>query len=100
VNVLKIAIDEVYNGKTFFPRDIKRIVEDLSTHEIDTPVRLSNREKEVLQLVAQGYSTPSIAQELFLSKETISDYRESLMRKFQAKNAPDLVRLSFKCRIL
>jgi DNA-binding NarL/FixJ family response regulator len=100
VNILKIAIDEVYNGGTFFPRDIKKIIEDLSTDPTCTAIRLSKREKEVLHLVAHGYSTLGIAQALSLGKETISDYRESLMKKFRAKNAPDLVRLSFEWRVL
>jgi DNA-binding NarL/FixJ family response regulator len=101
INVLKIAIDTVHAGNTFFPREIKQELDRAREQITKTlPFKLTNREEQVLSLVSRGYSTPLIAQELALHKETISDYRESLMKKLRAKNAADLVRISYEWGIL
>lgn len=100
VNVLKVAIDSVYNGETFFSREIRQELRNNERIELKPQVKLSNREKEVLHLVSTGYSTPNIAERLKLHKDTISDYRESLMKKLRAKNAADLVRIAYESKIL
>ena len=61
---------------------------------------LSNREKEILTLISYGYSTPDIADKLFLSRETIKTHRKRIIVKMNAKNAADLVRLAFQTHIL
>jgi DNA-binding NarL/FixJ family response regulator len=52
---------------------------------------LSDREKEVLQLVVQGYSSRAIGGRLNLSPRTIDHHRASLLKKFKMKNTVDLV---------
>ena len=55
------------------------------------PIKLSNREKEVLQLLASGNSTKSIAEKLDLSFHTIATYRKRLLEKTEVKNTTELV---------
>jgi DNA-binding NarL/FixJ family response regulator len=50
------------------------------------PDVLSKREKEILQLIAQGYSNKEIAEQLFLSVKTIETHRRSIYRKLGLKN--------------
>jgi len=50
------------------------------------------REKEILQLIVQEFSTAEIAKELFLSSETIKSHRSKIMRKLQVKNVAGIVR--------
>ena len=52
---------------------------------------LSDREKEVLCLVVQGYSSREIGERLHLSSRTIDHHRASLLKKFKMKNTVDLV---------
>ena len=54
-------------------------------------LQVSDKEQEVLQLVEQGLSTLEIADRLFRSKHTIDTHRKSLLNKFDAKNAVDLI---------
>ncbi len=54
-------------------------------------VLITAREKEVLKLIALGYTDPEIGSRLFLSKFTINTHRKSLIRKFDAKNACNLI---------
>jgi len=53
---------------------------------------LTNREREVLQLIAEGMSTKKIARELHLSVKTIEWHRSHLMHKLKAENMLDLVK--------
>lgn len=54
-------------------------------------VTLSEREKQVLSLIAAGKTNPQIAEQLFLSPETIKWYRRKLIAKFNAANSAELV---------
>ena len=50
-------------------------------------IRLTDREIEVLDYLAQGKTTKEIAEIIFLSDETVKSHRAKLMQKFDAKNA-------------
>ena len=52
---------------------------------------LTDRERQVLQRIAHGLTTPDIADALALSPKTIDSHRMSLMRKLEVNNAPALV---------
>ena len=56
--------------------------------------RLSSREREILQLVAEGKSSTEIAAALSLSSKTIETYRSRLMRKLGIKDIPTLVKFA------
>lgn len=61
--------------------------------------RLSEREREVLQLVAEGRSNREIAEALVLTIKTVESHRASVMRKLSAKSRADLVRFAMDNRI-
>lgn len=50
-------------------------------------VSLTDREVQVLQQLAYGYTTSEIGENLYLSSETIKNYRSNLLRKFDCKNS-------------
>jgi DNA-binding CsgD family transcriptional regulator len=52
---------------------------------------LTSREREVLELVARGYSSKQIAHELSISKHTVESHRKNLLQKLKANNAADLI---------
>ena len=62
--------------------------------------RLSNREREVLQAVAEGYSTKQIAEMLDVSIKTIEAHRANLMKKLDARSAVELTRCAFEIGII
>lgn len=102
-DILKFAIKTVNAGSNYFPKNIQAkldtpIIDNDITY--DGPLILSKREREILDYVSKGFTTSEIAECLMLQKDTISDYRDLLMKKFQAKNAPDLIRLAYQWKIL
>jgi DNA-binding CsgD family transcriptional regulator len=55
---------------------------------------LTPREKEIIQLVSQGYSSKDIAAKLFISKHTVESHRKHILHKLKVKNAPQMVNRS------
>lgn len=57
--------------------------------------QLSDREVEVLRLLANGYNNPQIAEQLFLSRQTVETHRKNLKRKLELRSLRDLMRYAF-----
>jgi len=57
---------------------------------------LTSREREVLQLIAEGYSNQRIAQELFISVKTVEAHKAHIMSKLHARNRTDLIRYALR----
>jgi DNA-binding CsgD family transcriptional regulator len=53
---------------------------------------VSNREKEIIQLIAQEYTTDEIAEKLIISKHTIEAHRKNIFYKLQVKNIAGLIK--------
>lgn len=60
----------------------------------------SKRELQVLKLIAFERTIPEIAQELYISVETVKTHRRHLLQKMNVRNTAGLVRKSFEKRIL
>ncbi|WP_084524005.1 LuxR C-terminal-related transcriptional regulator [Adhaeribacter aquaticus] len=54
--------------------------------------KLSEREKEVLKLIAEGLTNQEIADKLFNSKRTIETHRQNILTKTKCKNTPALIK--------
>jgi DNA-binding NarL/FixJ family response regulator len=61
---------------------------------------LTEREREVMVYVAQGYTSQEVANRLKLSPKTVETYRARLMQKLGLKKRADLVRLALECGLL
>ena len=61
---------------------------------------LSNREQQILRLIAFEKTTEEIAGELFISGHTAMSHRKKILRKLQVKNAAGLVRKAFELGLL
>lgn len=91
------AIRAVYSGKAFFSPAVSRmLVEDyvrqLQDREIeDSYELLTTREREILQLVAEGKSNKEIAAVLNLSLYTVETHRGNLMEKLGLHTVPELI---------
>jgi len=57
-------------------------------------INLTDREKQILYLIVNEYTTKEIAKELFLSTDTIKSHRAALLNKLKVKNVAGLVRVA------
>jgi len=79
-------------------REQKRALEE--TADDNHPDGLSDREREVLSLTAQGYSSQEIGDQLALSAKTVETYRTRVMRKLDLRHRSDLVRYALRVGLL
>lgn len=84
---LILAIQELLTGKEFYPPEIRKLLNSSETQNL----LLSEREKEVLKLIALGYSNIEIANELILSKETIKTHKRNIKIKLDLKTNREIV---------
>jgi DNA-binding CsgD family transcriptional regulator len=63
-------------------------------------ITLTNREREVLELISKGYSYREIAEKLFISKETVISHRKHLLSKFKVQNSAELIRAAMENNLL
>jgi DNA-binding NarL/FixJ family response regulator len=104
---LSDAIREVQKGNTFFSPPIARRISHLNQKSLDRKgrlkaktVRLSSREVEVLQLIAEGEANKQIAAELDISTKTVEKHRDHLMRKLDIHDTAGLTRYAIAAGII
>ncbi len=96
-----MAIKKVYEGDTYYSSHVtnvlmKHLTKGTKPSETGDQVKLTNRESEILKLIAEEYSNPEIAEKLFISIRTVDTHRRNLLDKLQAKNTAGLVRYAMK----
>ena len=85
------AIEAVMDGKFFLSLEAATTIKNNSDSQI--PV-ITRREKEVLELIAEGLTNNEIADKLFISSTTVDTHRKNLLTKFEVKNTASLIRLA------
>jgi len=96
------AVRAVHAGQRYLSQKISdRVVDDYITQrkavEAKSPLaHLSQREREILQLVVEGKSSTEIAEVLYLSSKTIDTYRTRLMKKLGINDIPNLVKFAIQ----
>jgi DNA-binding NarL/FixJ family response regulator len=100
------AIQTVYEGKKYINSFIKELID---THDkksrktnffSSTEIRLSPREKEVLFLISEGYTTQQMATKLFVTLKAIEFHRSSLLVKFDVPNTALLIKTALEMNYL
>jgi two-component system response regulator NreC len=105
---LAVAIRAVQRGEVFVYPVFTRVLlggwaqdgEADASSQPDSYELLSPREKQVLRLVALGFTSRQIAEQLYLSIKTVGTYRARLMAKLDLKSRPALVRYAIKKGLL
>ncbi|TDW96153.1 LuxR C-terminal-related transcriptional regulator [Dinghuibacter silviterrae] len=98
------AIWKTYNGNVYYSSSVaNRLLEDERMDyetRMKAEAKLSNRELQVLRLIASGMTTPQISVELSIGRRTAETYRKNLLQKTRTQNAPGLVRYAFTNKLL
>lgn len=101
------AIRTVKGGQSYFSKDVTQtIMKGLMKHRKGSSKsqkffpKISRREKEVLKLIIEEFTTQEIANKLFISLKTVESHRSSLLAKLNARNSAGLVRIALENKIL
>jgi len=97
---LELAVRAVARGETYLtPTISKRVIDDylMRTTGSQGPVdQLTKRQREILQLIAKGYTSKEMAQMLSLSPKTIETHRTQLMKQLDIHDVAGLVRYAIR----
>lgn len=104
--ILTKAVREVAAGRTFFSPGIAKRLRDLPDEprrdggRRTTRVRLTSRESEVLQLIAEGHANKQVAVELGISIKTVEKHRQHVMDKLNIHETAGLTRYAIAAGII
>lgn len=99
------AVRTVMRGQRYFspslPMDLIRYYAEADVGQVrDRYATLTDREREVVQLIAEGHTSPQIAERLFISPRTVDTHRANLMAKLGLSNQAELIRYALERGLL
>jgi DNA-binding NarL/FixJ family response regulator len=101
---LERAIESVMSGQLFLSSMISKPVVHAflsqTGEEVSGLEQLTSRQREILQLIAEGHSSKQIAQILDSSVKTIDAHRANIMERLDIHNLPGLVRYAIRCGLI
>ncbi len=101
VEELVRAIEEVSMGNNYFAQDLlKKIVLTINNKEAINKFRLSEKEKEILHLICNGYTNREISEKVFLSLKSIERYKSLLLQKTSTRNTAHLVKVAIQNKLI
>ena len=88
------AIQEVKHGRVYMSSDINKIL----INNLQNPEEgrlLTDREREILKLIAKEYSNKQIAEELFISERTVETHRKNIFKKTSTNSLVGLIKFAY-----
>jgi DNA-binding NarL/FixJ family response regulator len=102
--ILVVALQALLEGGSFFTSSVARMVMDgylrSEASDASTAQTLSGREREIVQLLAEGNSNKDVARALNISVKTAETHRSNIMRKLGLGSLPELVRYAIRNNII
>jgi DNA-binding NarL/FixJ family response regulator len=98
---LVVAIKKLYKGERYISPSLADYLASNLTDDKDKPLHknLSNREFQVMRMIASGKTLKEIAQEINLSPKTISTFRARILQKMHLKSNAELIQYAIKNRL-
>ena len=94
------AIMEVHRGNTFLSQIMLEEMEKNKKSLSEGMIQISPRELEVLHHIVEGWSNKMIGDMMYVSESTVNTHRYHIMKKLNAKNTADLVRIAFSKKLV
>jgi|SRR5690606_18291827 len=94
------GIRSVINGETYLCKQSHQIYYDGQQAGPDAIPPITRREKDILSLIAEGYTTSQIADKLFISTHTVESHRKNLMDKFSASSMPMVIKFATEFNLI
>ena len=108
LNEIISSVRDTAKGNKFFCGQILNTIHqvdiDPESEDFDSfscePVKLSEREQEIITLIAEGHTNTTIAEKLFLSPHTVNTHRKNIMHKLGVKNTASIVMYAVKSNLV
>lgn len=94
------CISEAREGSVTFSKEVKEIMAKPSQYDLQSIPSLTKREKQIVQMIADGKTSQQIAETLFISPFTVETHRRNLLQKMQVKNVAELIKVANEFRLL
>lgn len=94
------AIQTVMSGKLYMSLQMEHVLHPSVAIPTGMLPALTKREKEVLQLIAEGLTNNQIADKLYISPLTVDSHRKNLLTKLNVKNTASLIRIAIEQGLL
>lgn len=99
------ALQKIASGGMFFSDEVsaemmKAFSERGQKKEEESKVYFTDREKEIIQLIAKEYSNAQIGEMLFISERTVETHRKNIFRKANTKSAVGLIKFAFEHKLI
>jgi DNA-binding NarL/FixJ family response regulator len=100
------AIETIYNGEEYIDPTLKeQLLQNVIKFKTDTQNQsvipeLTQREKEIIRLIAKEYTTKEISEQLFISYRTAENHRYNLIQKLDVKNTAGLVKVAIQLGLI
>lgn len=102
------AVESTANSEAFFCGQIVEAIQaenisvkSLSKEEFTcSPIKLSTREIQIIELIAEGHTNTQIAEKLFLSAHTVNTHRKNIMAKLGVNNTAAIVMYAVKTKLI
>jgi DNA-binding NarL/FixJ family response regulator len=91
---LRAAVSAILNGKTYFSQEL--LLKLIKNRKNSDQISITQRERQILELICQGYNSSEIASKLFLSERTVENHRANLLDKTGCRNSLSLVLYAFR----
>jgi DNA-binding NarL/FixJ family response regulator len=88
------AVEDVREGKVFLSHDINKLL-IANLHNPDENRLLTDREREILKLIAKEFSNKQIAETLFISERTVETHRKNIFRKTNTNSIVGLIKFAY-----
>ncbi|MBZ4043434.1 response regulator transcription factor [Flavobacterium hibisci] len=99
-NEFKDCIYKAIEGEIVFSEEVKTIISQPLSEDLERIPALSRRERDIALLLSQGKSTQEIADDLFLSFLTVQTHRRNILQKYKMKNVAELIAFLLKNNML
>lgn len=101
------GVTKIADGKHFYTSEVTEnlvtsqpIFKQASKDQLVLLAHLSDREKEITKLIAEGFSNTEIGEKLFISSRTVDTHRANIMKKVEVKNLAGLIRFAIASRLI
>ena len=94
------AIHTVNEGGIYFSGEAGLALQEYQKSSLQELPALPSMEKEIVEVIAQGFTNPQIAEKIFLSSFTVDSHRKNLLAKLNVKNTASLIRLAVEKKLI